>query len=263
MLRDFLAALYDDWLALVSGIASVVLAVWVALFAPSSEVARKALWLTFAICLFVAAYRIWAREHRLYVEEKAKHQRFRLVFEVDETASLLSFRDSLLLNLVIRFENRDAHDWTMKRLDFRLFQIEQNMTKEVTTSYDILFRDYADKQAIPNEQFEPMVVQAGRTTSFYEVAVFMNVRESVFSEFDKGQYFLRVGMEAVGQPIFEKDFHLFCKDYMPKLAILMSFEDEAWAAFRRTMRRLSVRPRQFESILNKDRRRQPGDVEDR
>jgi len=64
MLRDFFAALYNDWLTLVSGIASVVLAVWVVLFTPTNEVSRKALWITFALCLFVAAYRLWAREHK-------------------------------------------------------------------------------------------------------------------------------------------------------------------------------------------------------
>ena len=70
MLRDFFAALYHDWMALVSGVASVILAIWVVVFTPTNEAARKALWLSFALALFVAAYRSWAKEHKALLAER-------------------------------------------------------------------------------------------------------------------------------------------------------------------------------------------------
>lgn len=73
--REFFTALYKDWIASVSGLASVVLAVWAAIILPQSTVLRRSLWIAFAVCLFIASYRIWVAAYKKSREEEAKNLR--------------------------------------------------------------------------------------------------------------------------------------------------------------------------------------------
>jgi hypothetical protein len=65
LIREFIKVLWDDWVALMSGIASIALAFWAAYFPPTDVVAgRTLLWLASVICFILAAYRIWSKEFK-------------------------------------------------------------------------------------------------------------------------------------------------------------------------------------------------------
>lgn len=87
-IREYIAALWTDWLVLMSGIASVALAFWAAYFPPTNiQAGRTLLWISAVICFAFASYRIWTRErderekeiaqlkvnHKAEIEEKEKH----------------------------------------------------------------------------------------------------------------------------------------------------------------------------------------------
>jgi hypothetical protein len=64
-LREYFAALWDDWIALMSGIGSIVLAFWAAFVPPQNvQAARVLLFLCAAACFVVSSYRIWSAEYR-------------------------------------------------------------------------------------------------------------------------------------------------------------------------------------------------------
>lgn len=70
--RPYLAAFWADWIGLMSGIGSVALAFWAALFPPQTvQSARGLLFLSSVVCFIVTSYRIWNREYerRLSFEE--------------------------------------------------------------------------------------------------------------------------------------------------------------------------------------------------
>jgi hypothetical protein len=73
MMRDvlaFLRAIWRDWVARMSGVASVILGV---LSATLKEVPTWSFWLAAAICLLIASFRVWRTEHRkVFDQEKCK-----------------------------------------------------------------------------------------------------------------------------------------------------------------------------------------------
>jgi hypothetical protein len=72
--REYARALWEDWVALMSGVASVVFAVWAAYFPPADVfAARTLLWVAAVLCFLVSSYRIWANEHRKLLEETERH----------------------------------------------------------------------------------------------------------------------------------------------------------------------------------------------
>jgi hypothetical protein len=61
--REDIAALYEDWMSLMSGVASLALAVWVVFFPPADiYTSRTLLWVAVVACLLFASYRVWAKE---------------------------------------------------------------------------------------------------------------------------------------------------------------------------------------------------------
>src|SRR6185295_96383 len=63
-LKAYFIALAHDWLALMSGIASVIVAFFAAYFPPTSVAAvRTTLWVTAVVCFVVSSYRVWVKEH--------------------------------------------------------------------------------------------------------------------------------------------------------------------------------------------------------
>src|SRR5215216_6704798 len=71
MYRDYLAALWGDWVARMSGLASIVLASPAAYFEFMVKHGQAALWAAAAVCVVVASCRIWVKERRV-VESVAK-----------------------------------------------------------------------------------------------------------------------------------------------------------------------------------------------
>lgn len=68
-IRGFFKVLWDDWVALMSGIASIALAFWAAYYPPADVATGKALlWITAVLCFILAAYRIWSKEHAARLE---------------------------------------------------------------------------------------------------------------------------------------------------------------------------------------------------
>jgi hypothetical protein len=81
MLGKYLAALWSDWVARMSGVASVILAFLAAYLEFIVKNGRVALWATAAVCFVVASYRIWAKEHKALLAKQAELER--LVAEND------------------------------------------------------------------------------------------------------------------------------------------------------------------------------------
>lgn len=65
-IRKYFTALWENWLTLMSGIASIILAFVVALFFPVADVSTNRLLLSSATvaCFIISSYRVWANEHK-------------------------------------------------------------------------------------------------------------------------------------------------------------------------------------------------------
>jgi len=72
-LREFILALVADWVSLMSGIASVILAL-LGTIRKWQDVPRWAFITAAAICFFVASARIWTTEHRKYLVEVERNK---------------------------------------------------------------------------------------------------------------------------------------------------------------------------------------------
>lgn len=70
-LKDFINALVGDWVALMSGIASVVLTI-VGIAKKWKQVPRWTFWAAAVVCFFFASARVWTTEHRARLQAE-KH----------------------------------------------------------------------------------------------------------------------------------------------------------------------------------------------
>lgn len=68
----FLSAWWTDWLALMSGAASVGLLFWATISQHTEGQGKLVLLIASAICFVVGSYRIWAKENRRYEEVTGK-----------------------------------------------------------------------------------------------------------------------------------------------------------------------------------------------
>ena len=126
-LREYATVLRRDWSALVSGSASIVLAVWAALFTPESAAIRKSLWISFAVCLFVASYRTWSAEHAKYLDEEAKNKKpdlkgdFHQVY-VEPVSFNIDNDDEIVFYVTIElsFGNRRGKTTSVRKFSLRL-----------------------------------------------------------------------------------------------------------------------------------------------
>src|SRR5688572_16704355 len=117
LLREFFTAWISDWAGRMSGAASLILTFWAAFYPPTIQQSRLALTAAALISFMWGSYHIWTKERKGLEAEKAKHERYKLIFEVDQNESTASFTDVLILTIFLRFENVDINPWTMKRLD--------------------------------------------------------------------------------------------------------------------------------------------------
>src|SRR5438067_2359980 len=85
----FAKAIARDWIARMSGGASVLLAIIGAI----GTVPSWAFWAAAVVCLIVAAYRVWLRECK--EREKAEQENSRLLQQLDEKAKRKAFQEKL------------------------------------------------------------------------------------------------------------------------------------------------------------------------
>lgn len=72
MLKEYFAALWADWVARMSGAASIILAFLAAYFEFIVQHGKAALWVTAAICFIIASYRIWVKKHAAVLAARAR-----------------------------------------------------------------------------------------------------------------------------------------------------------------------------------------------
>lgn len=72
MLKKYFAAVWADWVARMSGIASIILAFLAAYFEFIVKHGKAVLWITAALCFIIASYRIWAKEHMAVLAAQAR-----------------------------------------------------------------------------------------------------------------------------------------------------------------------------------------------
>jgi hypothetical protein len=74
-IKDFFARMLRDWVALMSGGASIIAGFLAAYFQVVANSPKTLLWLVSGICLVITTYRVWANEHRALLDEQAKNSR--------------------------------------------------------------------------------------------------------------------------------------------------------------------------------------------
>jgi hypothetical protein len=197
----------------VSGIGSVILAVWIALYAPDGDTARKALWLSFIICLFVAAYRIWATEHRRFLEEKAKHERHKVIFELDEISTRVFITtDPALITarLKLRFHNKEIYDEYLKTIKLTLHNLIDG--EIMTWIFDDQYFGFngSDEVEIPRDGFEGMLIQGKRLTPWYLCAITIHPASDEKLQIPgglTGAHYLAATIDVTNQELYQT--HIF------------------------------------------------------
>ena len=97
-IREYAASLWADWVALMSGLASVALAFWAAYLPPANvQAGRTLLWITAVLCFVVASYRIWAREHKASLTKQSELER--IIAEKDSWLTNKARRDETVTRL--------------------------------------------------------------------------------------------------------------------------------------------------------------------
>src|SRR5712692_97677 len=68
----FLQAWGKDWIALMSGFASLVLLFWAAIRPPSQDQLKHAIFFVSVVCFVFGSYRIWSAEHQRWLDLTGK-----------------------------------------------------------------------------------------------------------------------------------------------------------------------------------------------
>jgi hypothetical protein len=170
-------------------------------------------------------------------EELTKNK---IEFDVDEGKSKVSFADDLLVaGIVIQFENKDIHPWTMKGLDFSLHRTVGKKVEDIFTMLNITYA--VSGIDIPKDQFEGMLIPDGRVTPFYEAKVGIHIIDKEFVGFENMGYdhFIRISMDASNQPRFSRDYVFSSIDMQRKTASLFSFSQLSSSRLIRRVRHLN------------------------
>jgi len=77
-LLEYFRAIYRDWVALMSGLASIVLAFFASYFGYIIMHAKAALWIAAGLCFVITSYRVWAREHSQITKLAIKNEELKL-----------------------------------------------------------------------------------------------------------------------------------------------------------------------------------------
>ena len=132
------------------------------------------------------------------LEELKKHK---LIFEIDARASQFFLQERpdkrvvVLAGIRLHFVNKDVHPWSMMSLDLSLHDLQEGV--DIFTLWSARYS--SNGVEIEREQFEGMLVQAGRTTPFYlfePIMIIHDDRIQTASDLLKGLHCLRLTMEA-------------------------------------------------------------------
>lgn len=177
-----------------------------------------------AFFLFLACYFEWKKERKKRMRAEndlAKLNEHKLIFEVDQRATRVYLKEypnqypllGIVAQIKLRFENKDIHPMSMKRLDLSLHELQpEKPTKDIYTA--ISFRYSMNGTEIKRDEFEGMMIQGRRLTPFYLVEATMPIDdEAVKSSNDlTSLHFLRLTMDAGGyQATFSGDLFLSWK----------------------------------------------------
>lgn len=104
-IREYLRAYWNDWISLMSGVASVGFTFWALLTEPTNVNLRKGLWVVSALCFVLGSYRVWAKERvealRLQAEsEKEINQIIGEFEEIKANIILTTLEDVLAAELI-------------------------------------------------------------------------------------------------------------------------------------------------------------------
>ncbi len=236
-MREYIAALWADWMALMSGIASVALAVWVVFFPPVDIYgARTLLWVSVIACFLFASYRIWAKERDATEKEiarlKAEHEQkesalqsriaelttHKLKFEIDSPRSKVSVSYahgnegySLSLQLYIRFINNDTHTLIVQSVDASLIKVNEDNTESSIVKVDQGLTEMTyDEHSTAGWKLKgwdniDLAVSGREQTLYHPIRGYIDVVREARQMFGNSCY-LRVSMAAMNQPPYSLDF---------------------------------------------------------
>ena len=107
----FILAVGSEWVALMSGIASVAIAVWLQIN-KKSVIGSGVSWATGILCLFLAFFLAWRKEHVALVQQQAEVERLsKPIFVVELLQSISGYdalRDATLVFMTVKVTNRGS-----------------------------------------------------------------------------------------------------------------------------------------------------------
>jgi hypothetical protein len=146
----------------------------------------------------------------------------KLVFEVDERKTRVNLyepdgqlvRLAIAAKIALRFENKDIHPISMKRLNVTLHKLQpEQPAKDIDTTITFIYSSSGTR--IKDDDFEGMMIQGRTLTPFYLVEAILVIDDDEVKKADDleaGLHFLRVTMDAGGyQPPFFGDLFLSWK----------------------------------------------------
>jgi len=63
-IREFLADIWSEWVTLMTGIASLILALIPAIFPIPNEWASRGIWIAAVVCFLICSFRVWRKSYR-------------------------------------------------------------------------------------------------------------------------------------------------------------------------------------------------------
>jgi hypothetical protein len=169
--------------------------------------------LGFVLCACYLAWRDVKRKENESASQLKGLTRYKLKFKINEVSSRIFVKvPSIDLPVIeakikLQFENEDIHPWTMKGLRLTLHKLEPPEPQEIYTF--VLEDEYmhsSNKQPIPRDEFEGMLIQGGRVTPWYtcRISLVTVASEKTVTKPEDltDAHFLQLSMDASNQEPF-------------------------------------------------------------
>jgi hypothetical protein len=214
--REYIVALWADWLALMSGIASVVLAFCAAFFPPANvQAGRTLLFVAAVLCLAFASYRMWARQQ----SEIDKLTAHKLTFEIDAPRSKVTVNGDIdefnvVLHLYICFHNADIMRRTVRSVSVLLMKRNADKTEsEIPLTEQKLYTVLVEHDQRVEHSWgnRNISVEAGELTLYHTIQGHMAVSDD-YRKILNANCFLRVAVQATSQKLSTLDFNVKWED---------------------------------------------------
>lgn len=151
-LRKFFSALWSDLIASLSGGMSVVAAFAAAYFEFVAKNPKVFLWISSAICLVIAAYRVWAKEHQTLLDERAANGRARITGAIHKAFASPHREDKFVTVVVLEahFSNQRPTPTTLRHFGISIAAGEStyNTDKIYKGTIEALYR--GEKSGVVN-----------------------------------------------------------------------------------------------------------------